>query len=99
MCVIDKIVQWLSHPRFQQRNLEDVIQIFLKNSYPLKFIFSTICSRIKYPANKTPLVYLKNKDIFNHTTKKEYFCVLYINTVSESFAPIASKYGFNIVYS
>jgi len=91
MCVVDKIVQ-LSHPRFQQRNLEDVIQIFLKNFYPLEFIFSIIRSKIKYLANKSPLCLLKNKDILNHTTKKEYFCVPYISTMSESFAPIISKY-------
>jgi len=30
---------------------------------------------------------------------KEYFCVFYISTVSESFAPLASKYSFNIAYS
>jgi len=89
VCVVDRIVQ-LSHPRFQQKNLEEVIQIFLKISYPLEFIFSTMRSRIKYLANKSPLFYLKNKDILNHTTKKEYFCVPYIRTVSESFAPVTS---------
>jgi len=88
----DKIVQ-LSHPRFQQRNLKDAIQIFLQNSYPLEFIFSTIRSRIKYLSNKSPLCYLKKSNP-NYTTKKEYFCVPYINTVSESLAPIASIYPF-----
>ncbi|KYN33431.1 hypothetical protein ALC56_12143, partial [Trachymyrmex septentrionalis] len=39
--VVDRIFR-LCHPKFQQNNLINAINIFLKNGYPLHFIFSTI---------------------------------------------------------
>ena len=44
--MMHKIVR-LSHPCFHQKNLIDVIQIFLNNDYPLSLIFSIINNRIK----------------------------------------------------
>jgi len=37
----------LSHPKFHQRNLKFIIETFLSNKYPLKFIFYTIHRRLK----------------------------------------------------
>jgi len=37
----------LSHPIFQQKNLEYVIKVLLDNAYPLKLIFENINHRIK----------------------------------------------------
>ncbi|KYQ46837.1 hypothetical protein ALC60_14128, partial [Trachymyrmex zeteki] len=39
---------YLCHPRFQQNNFINAINIFLSNSYPLEFIFSSIQKRIKF---------------------------------------------------
>jgi len=38
----------LSHPRFQRENLIFIINVLLNNDYPLKFIFDTINTRLKY---------------------------------------------------
>jgi len=38
----------LSHPRFHRENLKYIITLLLENDYPLKFIFNTINTRIKY---------------------------------------------------
>jgi len=37
---------------FHQKNLTEVIQILLKKSYALKFIFSTIQTKIKFLSNR-----------------------------------------------
>jgi len=37
----------LSHPKFHQKNLKFIIETFLNNNYPLKFIFDTIHERLK----------------------------------------------------
>jgi len=39
---------FLSHPRFHRKNLEYIITLLLENDYPLKFIFDTINTRLKY---------------------------------------------------
>ena len=43
---LDRILL-LSHPKFHEKNISDLIHILLSNNYPLKFIFSTIKNRIK----------------------------------------------------
>jgi len=37
----------LSNPQFHRKNLEDIINILIKNGYPLNLIFDTINKRIK----------------------------------------------------
>jgi len=37
----------LSHPKHQEKNLEFIIETFIDNDYPLKFIFDTINMRLK----------------------------------------------------
>jgi len=37
----------LSHPKYQEKNLEFIIETFINNDYPLKFIFDTINMRLK----------------------------------------------------
>jgi len=39
---------FLSHPKFHHENLKYIITLLLENDYPLKFIFNTINTRIKY---------------------------------------------------
>jgi len=37
----------LSHPKHHEKNLEFIIETFINNDYPLKFIFDTINVRLK----------------------------------------------------
>lgn len=46
MGLVDRAIL-LSHPRFQQKNLEIVIGIALENGYPLPFVFRVLHSRLK----------------------------------------------------
>jgi len=39
---------FLSHPRFHRESLKYIITLLLENDYPLKFIFNTINTRLKY---------------------------------------------------
>ncbi|KYN04663.1 hypothetical protein ALC62_04467 [Cyphomyrmex costatus] len=88
---IDKILL-LSHPRFQQNNLIEAIQIFLNNSCPLSFIFSTIEQRIKY--------HIHNKqNIQNFHVKVKYFTIPYVKSISESFLPISSMFHCKLAFS
>ena len=45
----------LSYPKFQEKNISDLIHTLLMNDYPLKFIFSTIKNRIKTSESRTNL--------------------------------------------
>jgi len=42
----------LSHPKFQQKNLEFAIKLLLKNGYPLDLIFEKVNNRLKTLINK-----------------------------------------------
>jgi len=42
----------LSNPRFHQKNFDFISETFLRNSYPLEFIFDTISNRLKNLINK-----------------------------------------------
>jgi len=94
----------LSHPRFHQKNLTESIKVLLNNGYPLSFIFNTIRSRITLHSKKETLTPFKiiETDTNNNgdlTTKKEFFTIPYIKSISESFIPVAKKYGFDIAFS
>jgi len=47
MGMVDRVFLF-SHPRFYLENLKFVIEILLKNDYPLKFVFNAINSRLKF---------------------------------------------------
>lgn len=55
MGLTDKVCL-LSHPEFYQKNLELIVEMLLKNDYPIHFIFETIMVvRIKCLINKKTL--------------------------------------------
>jgi len=54
--MIDRVFL-LSNPRFHQKNFNFIIETFLANGYPLRFIFDTISNRLK--------------NLFNKKTKKQ----------------------------
>jgi len=52
--VLDKALL-LSHPRYHEENLCQVIKILLNNDYPLKFIFE-IVQTLKYYSTKIKML-------------------------------------------
>ena len=72
---------------FHKKNLTEVIQILLKNGYALKFIFSTIQTKIKFLSNRDyNYATQNNKKV---ASNNQYFTISYVRTISESFIPIA----------
>jgi len=46
----------LSHPKFQQKNLEFTIELLLDNGYPLDLIFEKVNNRLKTLINKKVII-------------------------------------------
>ena len=70
----------------------EAIHIFLNNSNPLSFIFSTIKSRLKF--------HIHNKDIIHYSREKDkYFTIPYVKSISESFLPISSIFHCKLAFS
>ena len=70
---LDRILM-LSHPKFHEKNISDLIHTLLINGYPLKFLFSTINNRIKTLENRTNPE--KNREVNNNdydANKKNIF--------------------------
>ena len=93
---LDRILT-LSHPKFHEKNISDLIHTLLNNGYPLKFVFSTINNRIKNLENRTNPD--KNREGNNNeydSNKKKFFAIPYLSKVSEKFKKLAYIHGFNI---
>ncbi|KYN12201.1 hypothetical protein ALC57_15633 [Trachymyrmex cornetzi] len=88
---IDKILL-LAHPFFQQKNIIEMINIFLNNCYPLSFIFSTIWERIKF--------HIHNRgSTRNIKVADKYFTIPYVRSISESFLPISSMFHCKLAFT
>jgi len=85
--MIDRVFL-LSNPRLQQKNFKFIIETFLCNGYPLKFIFDTILMRLK--------------SLFNEKTKnqnsneiddgyKGWFVIPFIPKLTEKFKNITKN--------
>jgi len=61
--MVDRVLK-LSDPVFHNNNITTIIETLLKNSYPLKLIFTSIKNRIKHH------LYSDNKDNNNNETNK-----------------------------
>lgn len=46
MNIVDRVVLLL-HPKYHEKNLNFIVNTFLENDYPTKFIFDMINSRLK----------------------------------------------------
>jgi len=97
--LIDRIIL-LSHPKFQEENIRTVINILIDNCFPLPFIFNTINRRIRTLANTN---HIDKKEKVQGSqefkNKKNFFTIPYVRSISESFLPLAKKYGYEIAYS
>jgi len=99
--LVDRVLL-LSHPKFHKKNIERIINILLDNCYPLPFIFTTINKRIKNLMNKYNNNTSKRNGEqlpINNNDNKNFFTIPYVKTISESFQPIAKRYGFDVAYS
>jgi len=86
----------LSHPRFYQRNLKFIIETFLSNEYPLKFIFDTIHRRLKTLFSKHAKK--QNADNSNDKGKKGWFIIPFIPNVTEKFKHIKNMINKKLAY-
>ena len=97
----DRIL-FLSHPKFHEKNISELIHTLLSNGYPLKFIFSTIKNRIKTLENRTNLDQNReennNECDSNANSKKKFFTIPYLSKVSEKFKKLSHIHDFNIAY-
>jgi len=71
----------LSHPNFQEKNLEYVIRVLIDNAYPLELIFNRINLRMKYFVNRDHIK--KQKPNYQKEDKK-MIVLPYINNISET---------------
>jgi len=92
--LIDRTIL-LSHPDYHENNLISVVNTLLNNCFPLSLIFSTINKRIKTLTYKEK----GSKDKRSNKNITSFFTIPYVKSISESFLPITTKFGFNISYS
>jgi len=74
--MVDRALR-LSHPRFQRDNLIFTINVLLNNDYPIRFIFDTINTRLRYMTHHT-----QNKTASTKMNQK-WFTIPYLNTISQ----------------
>jgi len=72
--LVDKTVL-LSHPRYHQKNIIEIVKVLLNNGYPLPFIFHTINSRISLYSKKEWLTVFSNTNdnVVDQKSEKEFF--------------------------
>ena len=73
MSVVDKMIL-LSHTKFHEDNLRFIVNIFLENDYPVKFIFDTINFRLRFLL-KRKLLRQADPDIINNEKKTTWFTI------------------------
>jgi len=86
MSMVDRIIL-LSHPKYHEKNLNFMIETFLGNGYPLKFIVDTITIRLKKLFNKKTK---KQNENINDDGYKGWFLIPFIPNVTEKFKNIAN---------
>jgi len=93
--LVDKIIK-LSNPMYQQKNLNYIIKILLKNGYPLPFIFSNIIKRIN-----SNLKYKKTDNSRNNeeNNKKYFIKIPFIENITPEILNISKKHKFNTIFT
>jgi len=86
----------LSNPRFHQKNFNFIIETFLSNGYPLKFIFDTIYFRLKTLFKKRSKEQIQNNII--DTEKTRWFLIPFIPKLSEKFKKITNNLQTKMAY-
>jgi len=92
--MIDRVFL-LSNPRLHQKNFNFIIETFLGNGYPLKFIFDTISNRLKNLFNKKT----KNQNLNEiDDGYKGWFVIPFIPKVTEKFKNITKNLKTTIAF-
>ena len=97
--LVDKVL-FLSHPKFQQKNMESLINSLLCNGYPLQMLFKTIQDRItKLSKNNFETINNIDQNFDLELTKKtNYFIIPFLKRTSNKFNGILKKYNLQPVY-
>jgi len=97
--LVDKVL-FLSHPKFQQKNIESLINSLLCNGYPLQMLFKTIQDRItKLSKNNFETINNIDQNFDLELTKKtNYFIIPFLKRTSNKFNGILKKYNLQPVY-
>jgi len=69
----------LSHPKYHQKNFNLIVEILRLNYYPLKFIFDTINTRLKYLISEHTHIQSNSKA---SNKPNRWFTILFISTLS-----------------
>ncbi|KYN21863.1 hypothetical protein ALC57_05757 [Trachymyrmex cornetzi] len=96
---LDRVL-FLSHPKFHEVNISNLINTLLNNGYPLQFLFATIKNRIKSITYKKSFKFINDQRVNMNSSNisKKYFTVPFFKKISEKFIPIINKFNFNIAY-
>jgi len=87
---------FLSHPRFHRENLKYIITLLLENDYPLKFIFDTINTRLKYLISH----HKQQRKVKNpNENNKKWLTIPFIQSISEKFKHVIKDMEARISYS
>jgi len=76
------------------KNFEIVVKILLDNGYPLKFIFQTFHTRLKFLFNNQT----HNKSVNPTEEASSYFTIPYVPHISESFKNLTKDLDVKISY-
>ncbi|XP_018394985.1 PREDICTED: uncharacterized protein LOC108773618 [Cyphomyrmex costatus] len=97
----------LSHPEFQQKNLEQCITILLQNGYPIDFIFKYFNRRIKNLIQSKKIVSTINDNSNNtindnsnnnNNVKKKYMVLPFIQGITHAVTNMFNKSLYKIGY-
>ena len=96
--LIDRVL-YLSHPKFHSDNFKFIMEILIKNNYPIDFIFRTIRDRIKSVIQKINIPNNVHNDQKNRNDRgPSYFTVPYFDNVSNKFRDITRDIDVRISF-
>jgi len=86
---------FLSHPKYHQKNFNLIVEIFLLNIYPLKFIFDMINTRLKYLIFKHTHIQSNSKA---SNKPNRWFTITFISALSHKFKNITKDLEASLLY-
>ncbi|XP_029674258.1 uncharacterized protein LOC115242254 [Formica exsecta] len=100
MGLVDRAIL-LSHPRFQQKNLELVIKILLENGYPLSLIFKVLYRRLKkiFFNKRTTITNECDSNGDDNDDRKMFFSIPFIAGVSEQLKHVVRDQNVILSYT
>jgi len=96
MSMIDRALL-LSHPRYHNKNINFIINTFLRNDYPFHLIFDKINLRLKTMVNKRNNTHTNNENN-NNISKINWFTIPYFPNISERFKNIVKNQNVKLSF-